>query len=176
MDFRVCACRIRHGSHHGGACPRLARLRFRQALRARDTPAHRGMRRQRGEFRRQGRHRVQLSGSRMRHSRRFLAQRTDRQGGDSQDKGVCHLTPSGTCEGELPPARRHLLAPALLGRAVPGILQGRHALHDSGRLPAAAAAGGGPVQTHRKRRAAARTRPYVGMGHRRQLRDRQEQD
>ena len=43
-------------------------------------------------------------------------------------------------EGELPPARRHLLAPALLGRAVPSVLQGRRAVHAAGGLPAAGTA------------------------------------
>ena len=45
-------------------------------------------------------------------------------------QGICESTPLGTCKGELPPARRYLLAPALLGRTVSGIFQGRHALHD----------------------------------------------
>ena len=39
-------------------------------------------------------------------------------------------------EGELPPARRHLQPPTLLGRAFPGILQGRYALHAARSVPA----------------------------------------
>ena len=42
----------------------------------------------------------------------------------------------GTCEGELSSARCHLLSSALLGRAVPCLLQGRYALHDSKGVPA----------------------------------------
>ncbi len=47
--------------------------------------------------------------------RRLLTQRTDREGGYRYDKEVCYREGLGTREGELPSARRHLLAPALLG-------------------------------------------------------------
>ena len=69
------------------------------------------------------------------------------------------------CEGELPPARCHLLASALLGRAVPCLLQGRHALYDSEGVPALAAPRDRRLQAHRQWRAATRSCQALGLGH-----------
>ena len=95
---------------------------------------------------------------------RLLAQRTEREGGYSKDKTVRDGEGHGPREGELPSARRYLLAPTLLGRAVPGLLQGRYAADGARGLPAAAAARDRDIQAYRNRRAAIGTRQDVGVG------------
>ena len=120
LDCRIRAGWLRHRCHHGCAGPRLARLCLRQALQSAHRPAHRGCRHLGRELRRQGGHRdEQLVGG---DDARLLAQRPQREGSHRRHQEVRHGAPAGPREGELPPARRHLLAPALLGRAVPRLL------------------------------------------------------
>lgn len=45
----------------------------------------------------------------------LLAQRTDRERGYCSNEKICHRAPYRSREGQLPSARRYLLAPALLG-------------------------------------------------------------
>ena len=69
-----------------------------------------------------------------------VAQRADRQGGNRKGKAVCGAAWNRPREGELPPARRHFLAPEILGRAFPRLLQGRYAIRDTRGMPAAGVA------------------------------------
>ena len=97
-------------------------------------------------------------GRRQDRSRRLQPQRPQREGSYHRHQEVCDRAPAGAREGELPPARCHLLAPALLGRALPRLLQGRHAADAARRMPAAAAARSGQVPAHGNRRTAPRQR------------------
>ena len=71
----------------------------------------------------------------------------------------------GRKRSQLPPARRHLLAPALLGRAVPDLLQGRHRLPARRGQAAARAASRSPTSAPRSR--ASRRWPASRSGRRR---------
>ena len=89
---------------------------FREKVQPPHHPAHRGLRRLGGEFRCQGRHHVQLR----------LPERHDRQAGHRGRQRLRRGEGPRPPQDQLPPARRHFLAPALLGRAFPDLLQGRH--------------------------------------------------
>ena len=86
----------------------------------------------------------------------------DGKGGDRDHVRPNRATRIGPQTHQLPPARRHLLAPALLGRAVPDLLPGRRGLPARrGQTPARAAAHR-RLRPHRTGRAAAGARHELG--------------
>ena len=92
-------------------------------FRAGDHPGRRGRRHRERVLRRQIGQTDQLGSAR----------RTRCKGGDRSHPGRNRATRIGPPVSELPPARCHLLASALLGRAVPNLLQGGHGLSAAGR-------------------------------------------
>ena len=148
LYFRLRARRLRHGGHHGRPGPRFARLRFRPPLRARHRAGGRGRRPRKGILRRQGGPDDQL---------RF-PQRQGCQGGHSSDVRRGRAPRPGQAAGQLPPARRHLLAPALLGRAVSRLLQGRCGLSPRRRQAPVGAAPHRELRSHSRGRTAAGAR------------------
>ena len=105
-----------------GAIMAVPALCLRPPLQPPHHSAHRGSRRERGEFRRQGGHGDELAARGCGDAPWLHAQWALRQRRHPEDQGVCHFRASGPREGQLSSARRHLQPPALLGRAVPRIL------------------------------------------------------
>ena len=94
---------IRHRSDHGRAGARFARLCLRPSFRTGNHARRRRRRHQQGILRRQGgqTHQLRFSG------------RHGGQGGDRKDVRRHRAARTGQTAGQLPAARRHLLAPAL---------------------------------------------------------------
>jgi len=112
LHFRLRALGLRNGRHHGRSGARLARLGLRPPLRTGDRPGGRGRRHRERVVRRQNGESNQLG----------FPQRHGCKGGDSGDVRRSREARTGQKARQLPPARRHFLAPALLGRAVPDLL------------------------------------------------------
>ena len=112
LHFRLRALGLRNGRHHGRSGARLARLGLRPSLRTGDRPGGRGRRHRERVVRRQNGESNQLG----------FPQRHGCKGGDSGDVRRSREARTGQKARQLPPARRHFLAPALLGRAVPDLL------------------------------------------------------
>ena len=145
------------GGHHGRPGARLARLGLRAPLRTGGDPGGRRRRRREGVLRRQGRPDDQLG----------IPRRQGGQGGHRADVRRGGAARSGQTPGQLPAARRHLLAPALLGRAVPDLLQGRRGPSARGRRAAARVAPDRGFRTHGRGRTAAG--PREGVAHPRRV-------
>ena len=93
-----------------------------------------------------------------------IPERAERQGGQRGCQGLCRGARPGPSQDQLPPARRHFLAPALLGRAFPDLLQGRHPDPAAALRAAAAPAGDRLLQAFAGRRTAARARQGLDLG------------
>ena len=151
---------IRHRSDHGRAGARLARLCLRPSFRAGNHARRRRRRHQQGVLRRQGgqTHQLRFSG------------RHGGQGGDRKDVRRHRAARTGQTAGQLPAARRHLLAPALLGRTLPDLLSRRNRPPAAGIGAAARTAARQRLRPHRRGRTAAGPRSGVDDGRRRSAR------
>ncbi len=88
-----------------------------------------------------------------------------REGGHSQDQEVRDGERHWPRKGELPPTRRHLLAPTLLGRAIPRVLRQRHTKDGARGVPTGGTARDNRIQANRRRRATIGKGKEMGLGH-----------